>query len=174
MFADGSPSTKRSGAPWGTFGIFLAEGQDVWWDVTAWQGRAQIEAFMNTEPHLSTIGLVDHLCSEASFVDWEQDSSELPDWQTSWRRLVADGRSAKLTNASDANESSRVPCSNRAARQRGLIGGSGRDTSPVRCRLTHEALPLYAGALSPKSLIRSGALPDVRTRRSSRTIAGSP
>jgi heme-degrading monooxygenase HmoA len=87
----------------------LAEGQDVWWDVTAWDGRASIEAFKNTEPHLSTIGLVDHLCSEASFVDWEQDSSELPDWQTSWRRLVADGRSATLTNASDANETRAFP-----------------------------------------------------------------
>jgi hypothetical protein len=30
----------------------LAEGQDVWWDKTVWQGRAQIETFMNTEPHL--------------------------------------------------------------------------------------------------------------------------
>ena len=87
----------------------LAEGPDVWWDVTAWLGRAQIEAFMKTEPHLSTIGLVDHLCSEASFVDWEQDSSELPDWQTSWRRLVADGRSAVLTNPSDANETRAFP-----------------------------------------------------------------
>jgi hypothetical protein len=87
----------------------LAEAHDVWWDVTAWRGRAQIEAFMNTEPHLSTIGLVDHLCDEASFVEWEQDSSKLPDWQTSWRRLVADGRSATLTNASDANETRAFP-----------------------------------------------------------------
>jgi heme-degrading monooxygenase HmoA len=87
----------------------FAEGQDVWWDVTAWEGRAAIEAFKNTEPHLSTIDLVDRLCSEASFVDWEQDSSELPDWQTSWRRLVADGRSATLTNASDANETRAFP-----------------------------------------------------------------
>jgi hypothetical protein len=39
-----------------------------------------------------------------------------------WRRLVADGRSATLTNASDANETRSFPCSSRAARQRGLIG----------------------------------------------------
>ena len=82
----------------------LAEGQEVWWDKTAWVGRAQIEAFTSTEPHLSTIRLVDHLCSEASFVDWEQDNADLPDWQTSWRRLVAEGRSATLTNPTDANE----------------------------------------------------------------------
>ncbi len=87
----------------------LAEGEEVWWDKTAWQGRAQIESFMNTEPHLSTIQLVDHLCSEASFVDWEQDSGELPDWQTCWRRLVADGRSATLTHPTPANETRAFP-----------------------------------------------------------------
>jgi quinol monooxygenase YgiN len=50
----------------------FADAHNVWWDVTAWQSRAQIEVFMNTEPHLSTRGLADHLCDEASFVDWEQ------------------------------------------------------------------------------------------------------
>jgi hypothetical protein len=61
------------------------------------------------EPHLSTRGLADHLCDEASFVEWEQDGAKLPDWQTSWRHLVADGRSALLTNPSDANETRAFP-----------------------------------------------------------------
>ena len=87
----------------------LAEAHDVWWDVTAWQEREHIETFMNTEPHLSTRGLADHLCDEATFVDWEQDTAVLPDWQTGWRRLVADGQSATLTNPSDANETRAFP-----------------------------------------------------------------
>jgi hypothetical protein len=87
----------------------FADANDVWWDVTAWQGRTQIETFMNTEPHLGTRELVDHLCDEASFVDWEQDSVELPDWQTCWRRLVADGESATLTHGSEANETRAFP-----------------------------------------------------------------
>jgi hypothetical protein len=58
---------------------------------------------------LSTRGLEDHLCDEAIFVDWEQDSSELPDWQTSWPRLLADGRSATLTDPSEANETRAFP-----------------------------------------------------------------
>jgi hypothetical protein len=64
---------------------------------------------MNTEPHLRTIGLVDRLRDEASFVEWEQDSSALSVWQTRWRRLVAGGRSATLTNASDANDTRAFP-----------------------------------------------------------------
>jgi hypothetical protein len=87
----------------------FADARNVWWDVTAWQSRAPIEVFRNTEPHLSTRGLADHLCDEATFVSWEQDSAELPDWQTSWRRLVAGGRSAPLASPSGANETRAFP-----------------------------------------------------------------
>jgi quinol monooxygenase YgiN len=87
----------------------LAEAHDAWWSVTAWDDRAHMEAYVNTDPHLSTEALLDHLCDEATFVDWEQDTAELPDWQTSWRRLVVDGRSAPLTNPSDANDTRAFP-----------------------------------------------------------------
>jgi putative intracellular protease/amidase len=87
----------------------LAEAHDAWWSVTAWDDRPHMEAYVNTDPHLSTEALLDHLCDEATFVDWEQDAAVLPDWQTSWRRLVADGRSATLTNPSDANETRAFP-----------------------------------------------------------------
>jgi heme-degrading monooxygenase HmoA len=87
----------------------LAEAHDAWWSVTAWQQRAQMEAYVSSEPHVSTEALLDHLCDEATFVDWEQASPELPDWQTSWRRLVADGQSATLTNQSEANQSRAFP-----------------------------------------------------------------
>jgi hypothetical protein len=87
----------------------LAEAHDVWWSVTAWQDRNHIKAFVDNEPHLSTAALLDHLCDEATFVDWEQAGSHLPDWQTNWRRLVADGYSATLTNESDANQTRSFP-----------------------------------------------------------------
>ena len=87
----------------------LAEAHDAWWSVTAWQDRAQMEGYVNTDPHLSTETLLDHLCDEATFVDWEQASPQLPDWQTSWRRLVDDGHSATLTNPSEANQSRAFP-----------------------------------------------------------------
>lgn len=56
----------------GSLGVdALAEAHDVWWDVTARQGRAPIETFMNTEPHLSSRALANHLCDEAIFAEWE-------------------------------------------------------------------------------------------------------
>ena len=42
-------------------------------------------------------------------VDWEQASAQLPDWHESHRRIVADGTSADLTDASDANASRNLP-----------------------------------------------------------------
>jgi hypothetical protein len=87
----------------------LAEAHDTWWSVTAWQNRGDMQAFIETEPHRSTEELTDKLCDEATFVDWEQPGSELPDWQTSWRRLVADGVSATLGNPSPANEKRAFP-----------------------------------------------------------------
>jgi hypothetical protein len=68
-----------------------------------------MKAFVDTEPHLSTAALLDRLCEEATFVDWEQADSHLPDWQTSWRRLVVDGYSATLTNQTDTNQSRAFP-----------------------------------------------------------------
>jgi quinol monooxygenase YgiN len=87
----------------------LAEAHDAWWSITAWHDRAHMEAYVSTDPHRSTEELLDHLCDEATFVDWEQADPQLPDWQTGWRHLVADGHSAKLTNQSEANQNRAFP-----------------------------------------------------------------
>ena len=81
----------------------LADANNAWWTLTAWQERDSIRAFMSTEPHLSTMARLDDWCDEATFADWDQDSADLPDWQTSYRRLVADGQAARLSNPSDAH-----------------------------------------------------------------------
>ena len=52
---------------------------------------------------------LDDWCDEATFVDWEQDGSALPDWQTSYRRLVADGEAASLTEPSAAHRTRAFP-----------------------------------------------------------------
>jgi hypothetical protein len=53
-----------------------------------------MQAFVVAEPHLSIQERLDHFCDEATFVDWEQDSPDLPGWQTSYRHLVDDGEVA--------------------------------------------------------------------------------
>jgi len=38
-------------------------------------------------------------------VDRDQASPDLPDWQTNWRHLTADGKIAELSHPSAANQS---------------------------------------------------------------------
>ena len=87
----------------------LAEAHDVWWSVTAGRLRPRWKPTSTLSRISARRELLDHLCDEATFVDWEQESPELPDWPTSWRRLVADGQSAALTNQSEANEARAFP-----------------------------------------------------------------
>jgi len=63
----------------------LADANNAWWSVSSWQARGPMRAFVRSEPHRSITARLDHYCDEATFVDWEQDSPDLPDWQTNWR-----------------------------------------------------------------------------------------
>ncbi len=87
----------------------LAEANNTWWTLTAWQERSRMLAFVESEPHLSTMARIDDWCDEATFVDWEQPSPDLPDWQTGYRRLIAEGQVASLTNPSGAHETRTFP-----------------------------------------------------------------
>ena len=87
----------------------LADANNAWWSVSAWQGRGPMRAFVDSEPHRGISQRLDHFCDEATFVDWEQASPDLPDWQTSWRHITADGKAAELTRPSDANQTRAFP-----------------------------------------------------------------
>jgi len=77
----------------------LADANNAWWTVTAWQDRAHMDAFVGAQPHLATMGNLDTGCVRAHFVDWEQETADLPDWQTSYQRLIKDAQNGDLTNA---------------------------------------------------------------------------
>jgi heme-degrading monooxygenase HmoA len=87
----------------------LAEDHDAWWSCTAWQDRDSVTAYVHTDPHLSTMARLPDWCDEATFVDWEQESSAIPDWQTAFRHLIAEGKSASLSHPSDANDARAFP-----------------------------------------------------------------
>ena len=87
----------------------LAEAHDTYWTRTAWQDRESITGFVDSQPHLETMNRIDGWCDEATFVDWEQDSAELPDWQTGWRRLVDGGTAGMLSQPSPAHHTRDFP-----------------------------------------------------------------
>ena len=77
----------------------LAEANNTYWTRTVWQERGLMDAFVGSEPHLSTMDRLSDWCDEATFVEWEQAAAGLPDWQDGHRRLVASGQGPSLSQA---------------------------------------------------------------------------
>ena len=87
----------------------LADAEDTWWTVTLWADREHMRSFVAEQPHLATEDHLDEWCDEASFVDWDQDGTEIPDWPTCYAHLLSDGYSGELTDPSPANASRSFP-----------------------------------------------------------------
>jgi hypothetical protein len=87
----------------------LADAANTWWTVTSWQDRDTMRAFVGTEPHVGIMSRLDGWCDEATFVDWEQASGDLPGWPACWRRIVDDGQVADLSHATPANATRDFP-----------------------------------------------------------------
>jgi hypothetical protein len=87
----------------------LAEANSTYWTRTAWQKRDLMDAFVGSEPHPHTMSRIDDWCDEATFVDWEQASTDMPGWQDGYRRLVASGQTASLTSATKAHHTRDFP-----------------------------------------------------------------
>jgi hypothetical protein len=87
----------------------LAEANNTWWSSSVWASRDVMRGYVTTDPHPTMKEHLDEWCDEASFVDWEQESAELPGWEVGFEHLVADGYSADLTDASPANASRGFP-----------------------------------------------------------------
>jgi hypothetical protein len=110
FFTDAVAVLEQAQKSEGNLGVdALADANNAWWSVSSWRAGDPMQAFVNSEPHLSITARLDHYCDEATFVDWEQDRPDLPDWQTSWRHLTADGQVAELTQPSAANQTRDFP-----------------------------------------------------------------
>jgi heme-degrading monooxygenase HmoA len=110
FFASAVAVTEQAKNSDGNLGVdVLADVNNVYWTRTTWRERSSTQAFVGSEPHLRTMSSIDDWCDEATFVDWEQTSPDLPDWQTCFHRLVADGQRASLTHPSEAHATSAFP-----------------------------------------------------------------
>jgi len=110
FFTDAVAAIEQAQKSEGNLGAdALADANNAWWSVSSWQDRRLMRAFVDTRPHRSITDRLDHYWNEATFADWEQDSPDLPDWQTSYRHVVADGKVAELTHPSDANQTRAFP-----------------------------------------------------------------
>ena len=110
FFTDALAAIEQAQKSNGNLGVdALADADNAWWSVSAWGERRPMLSYVRSEPHQTIRSKIDHYCDEATFVDWEQDSPDLPDWPTNWRRLVADGLPAELTQPSAAHQTRAFP-----------------------------------------------------------------
>jgi len=110
FFASAVAVTEQAQNSAGNLGAdVLADANNTYWTRTVWQGHNLMDAFVGSEPHLQTMSRLDDWCDEATFVEWEQASPELPDWQHGYGRLVASGQGPKLTDATAAHQTRDFP-----------------------------------------------------------------
>ena len=110
FFIDAVAAIEQAQKSEGNLGVdALADANNAWWTVTSWGDRRQMLSYVGSEPHRTILSHLDRFCDEATFVDWEQDSPDLPDWPTNWRHLVADGLAAELTQPSAAHQTREFP-----------------------------------------------------------------
>ena len=110
FFTDALAAIEQAQKSDGNLGVdALADANNAWWTVTAWQDRQHMNAFVGTQPHRGIMSRLDRFCDEATFVDWEQDGTELPDWQAGWRRMVDEGTAGMLSQPSPAHQTRDFP-----------------------------------------------------------------
>jgi hypothetical protein len=110
FFASAVAVVEQAANSEGNFGAdVLADANNTYWTRTAWQKHDLMDAFVGSEPHLRTMSRIDDWCDEATFVEWEQASADLPDWQDAYARLVTNGQGASLSNPTEAHHTRDFP-----------------------------------------------------------------
>jgi hypothetical protein len=89
-------------------GRIAREAGNAFWTVTAWTDEAAMREYRGSGAHQKAMPKLLDWCDEASIVHWQQPSAELPDWQESYRRMVAEGRSSKVNHPSANQQAGRI------------------------------------------------------------------
>lgn len=92
-------NAQVASAPGFVGGAILPDRALTFWTMTAWNGAADMRAYITSGAHLKAMPKLLHWCDEASIVHWEQgerDGQDLPDWEEADRRMRADGRPSKV------------------------------------------------------------------------------
>lgn len=77
-------------------GRLLYESGNTFWTLTSWEDEQVMRNFQTSGAHRSAMPKLLEWCDEAAVVHWDQTSTSLPDWQTVYQRLTADGRMSKV------------------------------------------------------------------------------
>jgi hypothetical protein len=79
------------------------EKNNVVWTKTVWQEESLMKKYRGSGAHQLAMRLLAEICSEASYVRWQQEeAAPLPAWEEAHRRLRASGALSKVKHPSPA------------------------------------------------------------------------
>jgi heme-degrading monooxygenase HmoA len=87
----------------------LADGDRTFWTRSMWTDAAAMRAFVIAPPHRNIMPRLIEWCDEAAFVQWAQESAELPSWQEAHRRLMKEGRRSRVAHPSGRQDKFEFP-----------------------------------------------------------------
>lgn len=93
----------------GNLGVKLRKAEGfAFWTLTAWRDDAAMRAYRITSPHRDAMPKLLEWCDEAAVAHWDQESAELPTWETAERRLAESGRLSKVNHPSADQQAGRL------------------------------------------------------------------
>ena len=91
---------QAQGSPGFRGGSLLPDRRRTFWTMTAWDGQAEMRAYMTAGSHRAAMPKLLDWCDEASVAHWEQEASTLPSWTEAEARMRAQGRASKVRRPS--------------------------------------------------------------------------
>jgi len=73
-----------------------------------WQTIEATKKFKFASPHKKAMQKLPYWCNEASFADWEQNTTEWPLWDHASEKLRTSGRLAKVLHPSEQHKIGKI------------------------------------------------------------------
>jgi len=83
----------------------------AFWTLTQWQTIEAMKKFMFASPHKEAMQKLLHWCDEASFADWEQNTTDWPLWDYAAEKLRTAGRLARVLHPSAQQKTGKIETS---------------------------------------------------------------
>ena len=94
----------------GNLGVKLRKTNGLaFWTLGMWQTIEAMKKFMFASPHKEAMQKLPYWCDEASFADWEQNTTtEWPPWDYAAEKLKTTGRLAKVLHPSEQHNAGKI------------------------------------------------------------------
>jgi hypothetical protein len=90
-------------------GKTLMDRKLSFWTLSLWFDEADMREYRNSGAHKKAMPQLQHWCSEASVVNWQQENDTFPGWEECYRRMTEAGRASKVKRPSPEHASLGIP-----------------------------------------------------------------